>query len=125
MITDIQREWLQAIKEGKIKKSDNPRKYSAYMNRIQKHINHALENSVWLAQNFVEILKDEETEINDESLPRYRRFKIILFIAKCLDPTLTVDPSATELPALVKLMARMFPKYTFELVRKDIPNKKE
>ena len=78
MITDKQKEFLQLVLEGKIKKGRDPKKYSATFIRIRKHIDHMKENLLWLAINFPDILRDIDYELNDMTIKRYRRARSLL-----------------------------------------------
>jgi len=78
MITDIHKRFLQLELEGKIKRKQNPRKFSAYERRMRERIDHMLKNGLWLAQNRPDILQDVQYELADETLPRYRRAKALL-----------------------------------------------
>jgi len=92
MITDIQRKWVEQLIKGTITKSDNPRKYSAYMKRIQKRIDEMMTNLLWLADNAPEILKNEEEEYDNIALERHQRLKTLLRICVKINP-LTEDPT--------------------------------
>jgi len=98
-------------------KADNPRKYSAYMKRIQERIDHMLDNMVWLANNRPELLKFEERELDDPNIERYMRLK------KILDVCVKMNPYSED-PTLFRLLSKMIPTYAIELVRKpSIPPK--
>lgn len=78
MITDKQKMWLKLELDGKVKRRKNPRKYSAYRQRIRKRIIHMRENLLWLAEYRPDILKDVEFELSDENIPRYGNARALL-----------------------------------------------
>jgi len=102
MITDLQRIWLESLQKGLETKYDNPKKYSQNMIRIQKHIDKMLENLIWLAKNFPEILKNEEKELANSTMERHARVKSFLFVSTLINPL-------TEDPTLIKLMTQLTP----------------
>uniref|UniRef100_A0A6H1ZR67 Uncharacterized protein n=1 Tax=viral metagenome TaxID=1070528 RepID=A0A6H1ZR67_9ZZZZ len=91
LITTLQRKWLEKIVSGEITKDDDPHKWSVYMDRIQERLDYMGENLLWIAENMPELLKDEETEIQDDSLSRHRRLKLFLKVVKALNPTIDVE----------------------------------
>jgi len=95
MPTNKQVEWLKAILEGKIKKSEDPHKYSVYMNRIRKDVDDDLERFKWIADNANFILTDEEYEVQRFGTTKHRRLIKFLEIVK------SIMPEAN--PTLVKL----------------------
>lgn len=95
MPTDKQIDWLKDILEGKNKKSEDPHKYSVYMNRIRKDIDADLDRFKWIANNANYILKDEEYEVQEFGTTRHRRLVELLEIVKAIMPEAN--------PTLVKL----------------------
>lgn len=95
MPTDKQVDWLKAVLEGRIKKSDDPHKYSVYMNRIRKDIDEELDRFKWIADNANHILIDEEYEVQTFGTTKHRRLIKILEIVKAIMPEAN--------PTLVKL----------------------
>jgi len=116
MITDKERDFLQKLLIGEITKEDNPKRYSAMMKRIQKRIDAGMANLIWLVENRLDILKDEETEINNPALERYRRFRGFAYIIFKLDPS--VELRTLSLPDALKQLSLIYPKYYFEIIRK-------
>jgi len=78
VITDIQKTYLQAELDGKIKKRQNPRKHSAYKRRIRERIDHMIKNTLWTSRCRPEIMQDREYENSEENIPRYRRARALL-----------------------------------------------
>lgn len=76
---------------------DDPHKYSVYMTRIRKRLNHQFENLRWLAENMPELLRDEEFEIQEFGVIKHRRLKDLMLIIKILYPK--------HDPALIKLQS--------------------
>jgi hypothetical protein len=109
--TDKQIDWLKRILSGEVTKSENPRKYSAYMRRIQKQFDDRLANWLWVAENMPDVLKDEEREYTDETLERHRRLKILLRICLLVNPL-------SEDPTLVEMIGQLVPRFDIELVKK-------
>lgn len=91
MLTDILQKWLEDLLAGRTKREDDPHKYNVYMGRIQDRFDDGLNKLLWAAENFPELLKDEEREIYDSNLPRHRRLKILLKVIKALNPTSDVE----------------------------------
>jgi len=108
MITDIQRKWLKDLKERRIKKKDNPRKYSAYMRRVQERIDHMIENLLWLAKNYPDILSDLQNELADEELPMKRR-------AKALIKAITLFENE---PTVIEIISEIYTKHQIEISHK-------
>jgi len=82
MITDKQKEWLEGVVTGTIKKSDNPHKYSIYMRRIKDHMNKSEGNLRWMIEHTPELIADEEAELTNPKLERHRRLKTFLMAIK-------------------------------------------
>lgn len=78
MITDLQKKWLMKELEGKIKKGDDPRKYSAYKRRIRARIDNLCENLLWLAEYRPDLLSDRNYEDSDPNISLHRRAKALL-----------------------------------------------
>jgi len=110
IITDIQLGWLKDILGGKITKHDDPRKYSAYMKRIQNRIDHMLDNLIVLAEIAPDILKYEEREFDDPSIERHIRLKKLLRV--CVD----INPYKQD-PTLFKILAQLT-SFNIELIKK-------
>jgi len=108
MITDIQKKYLADELAGKIKKKDNPRKHSAYLRRMNEHIDHMLENLLWLAQNRPDILQDLSNELADEEKILHRRAKILLKAITLFE----------NQPTVLELIAELYPEESVELVKK-------
>lgn len=111
IITDIQKKWLEEILSGKLSKSDNPRKYSAYMGRIQERIDNMIENLVWLADNAPDILKYEEREYDSPTTERHLRLKKFLRVCTKISPY-------SDDPTLFKILSEIIPNFNIELTRK-------
>lgn len=120
MITNIERKFLEQILSGEINKEDNPRRYSAMMGRIQKHIDRNLVNLIWMLENCPDIFKDEEAEINNPRLERYRRFRVLAYVVTKIDPSIELDK--LSLPDALKKLSLLYPKYYFEIVNKEYKN---
>lgn len=108
MITEIQKKWLQKELEGKIKKKDDPRKYSAYRRRIRGRIIEMRENLLWLAKNRPDILQDVEFELSDETIERYGNAKALLKAVTLFESGDTV----------LGILAEMYSSYQIELQHK-------
>jgi len=108
MITDIMMEWFKGLLSGKTKKKHDPRKYSAYKIRTRKMIDKNLVKLQWLADNYPDILRDFEYELNDDGVPMKRRAKALLKAVS------TFESEAT----MIKLMNEMFPDHSIEIVRR-------
>lgn len=114
IITDIQKEWIQDILDGKINKEDNPRKYSAYMKRIQNRTDHMFEHLLWMAKNCPDILRNEEREFDDPSLERHSRLKSLLRVCSEINPF-------TEDPSILRILSQLLPsQYGIEIFKKPI-----
>jgi len=107
MITDIQKKYLIDELAGKIKKKDNPRKHSAYLRRMNEHIDHMLENLLWLAQNRPDILQDLKTELSEEK-PLKRRARGLLRAVTLFE----------NQPTVLELIAELYPEESVELAKK-------
>ena len=116
MITDIQREFLGKLKRGEITKEDLGYKFGTTMSRIQEQIDKSMANLIWLIENAPEILADEKTEIDDETLERYRRFKALAFAAGKINPMYEFE--SVGLSDVLKKLSQLYPKYYFEIIRK-------
>lgn len=75
MITNKQMAFLQKMSRGE---QLDRRVYSIYMRRIQKKLDEGMERLVWLAENYPWILSDIDSELEDSTLPRYRRLKALI-----------------------------------------------
>ena len=105
------------MKLGHISRSDNPKRYSQMMLAIRKQIDKNLEKAVWLADECLDVLKDEKAEIEDEQLERYRRFKAFIYIANRLNPKTEIED--TELNSVLKRLSQLYPKLYFEVMKKE------
>jgi len=94
MPTQKQIDFLDSILKGEFRKKDNPHKYSVYMKRIRERIDEELSSLLWLAENFPEILVDEDYEIHTDGMPRNRRLKLFLRITKLIYPQ--ADPQLVK-----------------------------
>lgn len=117
MITDLERKFLEQLLKGEIRKEDNPKRYSAMMIRIQKEIDKNILNLIWLIDNFPRIFTDEEAEIDNPQLERYRRFRALAYIITKIDPS--VEFEKLSLPDILKKLSQMYPKHYFEIMKKD------
>jgi len=108
LITDIELEWLKKLKAGKIKKKDNPRKYSAYKRRIRARIDHMIRNTEWVAENCPDILQDTEWELSDPNLPLKRRAKALLKIVTLFENE----------PTVLSLIAEIYSSHQIEITKK-------
>ena len=122
LITNMELKFLQKLLNGEITKEDNPKKFSATWIRIQKQIDKNMANLVWLVDNFPEILKDSDEEINNVSLERYRRFKAFAYVLTKLDPMTELEE--VDLPDILKKLQRLHPKFYFRIIRKDVDEDK-
>ena len=114
MITDIQKKWIEEILSGKISKSDNPRKYSAYLKRIQQRIDAMIVNMAWLSDNAPDILKNEEREYDDPSFERHFRLKTMLRTCAKISPF-------TDDPTILKILGELLPPQVgIEIYRKSV-----
>lgn len=95
MPTEKQIEFLESILTGKVTKKDNPHKYSVYMKRIRERLDIEIDSWMWLAENFPEILVDEDYEIHTDGMPRHRRLKALMRITKLIYPQ--ADPQLVKL----------------------------
>lgn len=116
MITNLQKEFLEKLKRGEITKDDIGYKFGTTMARIQRQIDKSMENLLWLAENSPETLVDEKTEIDDEKLERYRRFKTLVFAAEKINPIREFEN--VGLTDVLKKLSQLYPKYYFEILRK-------
>ena len=121
MITNGQFEFLRKLARGDLTRDDNPKRYSQMKLAIRKQIDKNLARAVWLVDNCPEVLKDEEAEIEDEQLERYRRFKAFIYIANMLNPVTEIEQ--TELKNVLKKLSQLYPKYYFEVMKENFaPN---
>ena len=109
MITDIQKMWLEKELDGKLKRKDDPRKYSAYRRRIRAHIEKMRENLIWLAENRPDILEDIEFELSDDTIERHRNAKTLL-------KAVTLFESE---PTVWELLQTIYSSYQIELQKKE------
>ncbi len=86
MITDKQREWLQGLRDGTITKKDDPHKYSVYRKRIRERMERQFENLLFVANEFPEIITDEEYEIQTYGSIVHKNFKILYRVMKAINP---------------------------------------
>ena len=108
MITNLQRKWLKKLKEGKVRKKDNPQKYSAYKRRIRKRVDDMVKNLLWLAENFPDILQDLEWELGSEDIPMKRR-------ARALIKAVTLFENE---PTVLSLIAQIYSEHQIEITKK-------
>lgn len=123
LITNKQYKFLSKLIRGEITRSDNPKRHSQMMLAIRKQIDKNLIRAVWLVDNCPSILKDEKAEIEDEQLERYRRFKAFIYIANQLNPVTEVEQ--TELKNVLKRLSQLYPRYYFEVTKKEYTNDKK
>jgi len=120
MITNKQREFLEKLKSGEITKEDNPKRYNELMVAIREQIDSRLGNTIWLVDNYPELLRDDKAEIDDENLERYRRFKAFAYITSELDPNTELEN--VDLKEALKKLSQLYPKFYFEAIRKKYKN---
>lgn len=108
MITDKQREWLQAEIDGKVRKKQAPRKYSAYRRRIRDRIIHMRKNLLWLAKNRPDILQDIQYELSDENIQRYGNARALLKAVTLFENE----------PTVLFLIGEIYSSHQIELSRK-------
>jgi hypothetical protein len=123
LITDIQRKYLEKILNGEIKKEFDQKRYSQMMISMQKQIDKNMSNALWLVEHRLDVLVDEKAEIDDDVLERYRRFKAFAFICSKLNPQTIFDEF--DMKDALKLLSKLYPKYYFDVVRKDYRGKSE
>lgn len=87
------------------------------MKRIRERIDKQLMVAMWMADNCIELLRDEEEEISNPELERYRRFKAFQYVASKLNPTVRFED--VRLNEILKKLAQLYPQYYFEVIRKD------
>jgi len=121
MITDSQLRFLEGLLSGTIRKSDDAKKFSATMIRIQQQIDRNLTKAKWLVDNYIEILTDEKAEIDNEKLERYRRFRTFLYIINKLNPLSEVED--VELKDILKRLSQLYPDNYFEVTKKGYEHK--
>lgn len=113
MISEKQKQFLIDVLTGKIKKRDNPRKWSTYFRRIRKTIDERVERYLWLSENFPEILRDREWELNND-VPDKRRAKALLKgIALFQQEGLFIEEAA-----IINVLQELYPRFQIELVKK-------
>jgi len=117
VITNKQLDFLQKLVDGEIIKEDNRKKFSAIMIRIQEQIDKNMANLIWIVDNYPQILKDEDAEIHDVDVERYRRFKAFAYILTKLDPMTELEE--VDLPKILEKLSRLYPKFYFKILRKD------
>lgn len=93
------------------------------MIRIRQQIDKSLENAKWLVDNYIEILKDEKAEINDETLERHRRFKAFTYVTNKLNPISEIQE--VELKTVLKKLAQLYPEVYIEIIKKKFRNESE
>lgn len=109
MITDIEKKWLQDELAGKVKKKDNPRKYSAYLRRINTRIDHMIENLLWLAENRPDILQDLRNELADEEKILKRRARALLRATSLFENE----------PTVLSIIAEIYSEHNIEISKKE------
>jgi len=105
LITDKQLVFLKDVLSGKIKKKDDPRKYSTYIRRINNRIDHMKRNLLWLAEHRPDIMSDLANELADENLPMKRR-------AKALIKAVTLFENE---PTVIEIISEIYTKHQIEL----------
>lgn len=123
IITNKQREFLEKLKSGEITKEDNPKRYNELMVAIREQIDARLGNTLWLVDNYLDILRDDKAEIEDENLERYRRFKAFAYITHKLDPDTELQD--IDLKEALKKLSQLYPKFYFEAIRKKYEDDEE
>lgn len=108
LITDKQLIFLEDILNGKIKKKDDPRKYSTYIRRIQNRIDHMKRNLLWLSEHRPDIMSDLANELADENLPMKRR-------AKALIKAVTLFENE---PTVIEIISEIYTKHQIELTKR-------
>lgn len=86
------------------------------MGFVQKQIDKNMANLLWLVENAPEILKDEKTEIDDDQMERYRRFKALVYVAGKINPMFEFEKIG--LNEVLKKLSQLYPKYYFEIIKK-------
>lgn len=86
MPTKRQVYFLEQLVSGKFKKKHDPHKYSVYKKRIRERIDQELSSLKWVANNYPEILTDEEYEITEYGNVRHARLKLLMEIVKAIYP---------------------------------------
>ena len=109
MITDIQLQYVKDVLAGKIKKKDNPRKYSAYERRINEHIDHMIKNLVELSEIRPDLLQDLRNELADEEKPLKRRARALLKAVSLFENE----------PTVLSLIAEIYSEHGIELTKKE------
>jgi len=108
LITNIQLDWVKKWIAGKIKKKDNPQKYSAYMKRMRKRIDNMIKNAEILAEIAPEILRDTDWELSDPNLPLKRRARALLRIVTLFENE----------PTVLSLIAEIYSSHQLEITKK-------
>jgi hypothetical protein len=80
------KKWLVDLLEGRIKKDDDPHKYIVYMGRIREYIDRDLDNLVWLATYYPDIITDEDYEIRTEGIVKRRRMRKLMQVLELIAP---------------------------------------
>lgn len=109
MITDIQLQYLKDVLAGKIKKKDNPKKYSAYERRINERIDKMIENLLELSTIRPDILQDLKNELADEDKPLKRRARALLKAVSLFENE----------PTVLSLIAEIYSEHNIEITKKD------
>lgn len=90
MITEKQKEWLEALKMSPTPPKHDA-EYCVYMSRIQKRIERELESLEWLSKNFPQLFLDEKIFIDSEGkFQPHKRFMTLLQIIMNLNPKLKI-----------------------------------
>ena len=108
LITDIQLQYLRDVLAGKIKKKDNPRKYSAYERRIHERIDQMVDNLLELAKIRPDILQDLRNELSDEDKPLKRRARTLLKAVSLFENE----------PTVLSLIAEIYSEHNIEITKK-------
>lgn len=116
MITNIQLRFLKQLIKGEVTKSDNPKLYNMTMQRIQEQLDDGFAKLLWIAENRVDLLKDDKTEIEDDAMERYRRFRALAYVLGKMNPMTEIED--IRLSDVLKKLSQLYPKYYFEVIKK-------
>jgi len=86
MPTKKQIGWLKEVLSGNFKKQDDPHKYSVYKKRVRDRIDEEIASIKWVANNYPEILTDEEHEIQNFGRIKHARLIALMEIIKAIMP---------------------------------------
>lgn len=123
MITEIQRKYLDKLLKGEVRREDDPKRFSHMMIAIQKQIDKNISNTIWMLENRKDVLLDEKSEIDNEDIERYRRFKAFAFICTKLNPETAFEDF--DLKEALKHLSLLYPKYYFQAVHKKYRDKED